>query len=208
VPVAWSEGFSPRPRLSFGLALSTGYESLGEYLDVDLVAEPPADLTGRLTEALPIGLDVQAAVTLDGRPPSLQQDVTFCSWQIDLVGVTEAEARDAVAAALAAPSLVATRTRKGAEVVDDIRPAILELAVVGSSSVVPGVTLTTDLATQPRSLRPAELVSAVFPDLDPQQALEGRVLRTHQWIDHDGERTEPIPLEIAPPVSHLCGACG
>ena len=34
-PVAYSEGFSPRPKLHFGLALSVGHESLAEYVDVD-----------------------------------------------------------------------------------------------------------------------------------------------------------------------------
>src|SRR4029450_4438354 len=34
--VASTEGFSPRPKVHFGLALSVGHESLGEYLDVDL----------------------------------------------------------------------------------------------------------------------------------------------------------------------------
>lgn len=36
LPVAYSQGYSPRARLHFGLALSTGYESLAEYLDIDL----------------------------------------------------------------------------------------------------------------------------------------------------------------------------
>src|SRR5690606_29749085 len=43
IRVSYSEGFSPRPKLSFGLALSTGYESLGEYLDVDLHPEAGVD---------------------------------------------------------------------------------------------------------------------------------------------------------------------
>ena len=47
VAVAYSEGFSPRPRLHFGLALSTGHESLGEYLDIDLA--PGAGGRGRRT---------------------------------------------------------------------------------------------------------------------------------------------------------------
>jgi hypothetical protein len=34
LPVAWSEGFSPHPLLSFSLALPTGCESLAEYLDI------------------------------------------------------------------------------------------------------------------------------------------------------------------------------
>jgi radical SAM-linked protein len=36
LPVASTEGFSPRPKMHFGLALSTGHESCGEYLDIDL----------------------------------------------------------------------------------------------------------------------------------------------------------------------------
>src|SRR3954463_11393327 len=64
VPVAYTEGFSPHPKLSFGLALSTGHESLGEYLDVDFDGSAePVDVEGlpaRLDPCLPIGLDVQA----------------------------------------------------------------------------------------------------------------------------------------------------
>ena len=49
LPVAYSEGFNPRPRLSFGLALSTGHESNGEYIDVDLAADADdIDLAGAL----------------------------------------------------------------------------------------------------------------------------------------------------------------
>src|SRR3954466_12463420 len=60
VPVAYTEGFSPHPKLSFGLALSTGHESFGEYLDIDL-AEPVdvESIPARLDPCLPIGLDVQ-----------------------------------------------------------------------------------------------------------------------------------------------------
>src|SRR3954466_1050052 len=62
VPVAYTEGFSPHPKLSFGLALSTGHESLGEYLDIELT-EPldTEDLKARLDPCLPIGIDVQEA---------------------------------------------------------------------------------------------------------------------------------------------------
>src|SRR6478672_6634244 len=47
VPVAYTEGFSPHPKLSFGLALSTGHESLGEYLDVDMRRRPQPTSTSR-----------------------------------------------------------------------------------------------------------------------------------------------------------------
>jgi len=182
LPVAYTEGFSPRPRLSFGLALSTGHESLGEYLDVDLAdTVDVSSLPARLTPALPIGIDCVAGVALDGTEPSLQQAVTACTWEIELAGVDGARANDAVAAALAAPSLIATRTRKGHEVTDDLRPAIV--------------------ATQPRGLRPGELVEACFGAVEAR-----RVLRTHQWIEQDGARREPIPTD-ATSLPHALGAC-
>src|SRR6188474_2710347 len=56
LPVAYTEGFSPHPKLSFGLALSTGHESLGEYLDVDLAK--PSELgsfPAGLIRCLPLG---------------------------------------------------------------------------------------------------------------------------------------------------------
>ena len=89
LPVAYSEGFNPRPKLSFGLALSTGHESNGEYIDVDLDPERVADLdidslAGLLTTHLPVGLTATGVVVVDRRMPSLQQAVTSCTWQIDV----------------------------------------------------------------------------------------------------------------------------
>src|ERR1700685_4272752 len=66
LPVALSQGFSPHPLLSFGLALPTGCESHGEYLDARLDDAGPDDvpydaLPAVLTPLLPDGVVVQAA---------------------------------------------------------------------------------------------------------------------------------------------------
>ncbi|MFZ6003853.1 MAG: TIGR03936 family radical SAM-associated protein [Actinomycetota bacterium] len=203
VRVAYSEGFSPRPRLSFGLALSTGYESLGEYLDIDLrvdAAVDPAALPALVTPFLPDGMAAQRSVPLELGTESLQASVTSSTWRLEVVGSTADAVEDAVDRALRADELPIVVERKGSEALVDARPAILALAVVSAedgekalpSGVVPlrsSVVLEAELATQPRSLRPAELLRA----LDPTW-LEGRVLRTHQWTSVDGARCEPIPL--------------
>ncbi|HEX4866547.1 MAG TPA: TIGR03936 family radical SAM-associated protein [Acidimicrobiales bacterium] len=188
VRVAYSEGFSPRPRLSFGLALSTGYESLGEYVDIDLHPEAgvePTELPALVTPSLPVGMTAQVAVPLDAGTESLQAAVTSSTWEIEVVGPDRAGLQAAVTRALEATALAITVERKGSPVEVDARPAILALAL--SDGEAP--TLTAELATQPRSLRPAELLRA----LDPAWR-EGRVLRTHQWTLVDGARCEPIPL--------------
>src|SRR5262245_33379910 len=70
LPVASSQGFTPRPRISFGLALPTGAESIAEYVDVDLaddlMANDVAALPATLSALLPDGFDVLVAAE---RPP-------------------------------------------------------------------------------------------------------------------------------------------
>ena len=85
---------------------------------------------------------------------------------------------------LHAGSIVITRERKGQSVSDDVRPAILSCSVIAESLIE------CELATQPRGLRPSELLRALSPELE-----ESSVRRTHQWIARDGAQWEPIPLD-------------
>jgi radical SAM-linked protein len=197
LPVAYSGGFAPRPKISFGLALPTGAESEAEYLDLELVEGTTVDLTTlpvRLTEALPVGVDVRAAAVIDGGEPSLQEAVSSCVWRVEVSGTGHDELCEKVAAVVAAPSLVVTRKRKGNVVTDDIRPGILSLRVVG------GVEVECELATQPRAVRPGELVRAIDPCLE-----EAWVRRTNQWIERDGARGVPLHATDAQHV-RLAGA--
>ena len=196
LPVAYSEGFTPRPKLSFGLALSTGHESDGEYLDVDLDPELGAelDLDGlapHLSAQLPVGMTATGVVVADRRMPSLQQAVTSCTWQIDVLGTDVATAQTAIEAALAAEEIIVTRERKGKEVTDDLRPLVLSLAV--DEPIEDGVRLLAELGTQPRAVRVNELLAALDPPL-----IEHKVLRLHQWIiTDDGQRHDPMSVAAA-----------
>ncbi len=192
LPVAYSGGFRPRPKLSFGLALSTGHESVAEYLDVELadgVAAAVDDLPERLSLELPVGIDVLAAAPIEPGHPSLQEQVQTCTWRIEALDLEPLGAQRLVDAALVAEELVVARSRKGREVTDDLRPAVRCVTVVGPTSG--GTELEAELAVHPRSVRPAELLAA----LDPVLA-EGRVLRTAQWIWNDGARDEPLPVVV------------
>ena len=189
LPVAYSQGFVPHPLVSFGLALPTGCESQGEYLDVRLGAAAPgetpvAELPAALTPLLPEGIDVQAAALVGAAEGSLQQEVASCDWELEVLGVPGEELRERVDNVLTAPILMVRRQRKGREIDDDVRPAILALSVAGPHGQVKA-----ELATHPRGVRPADLVTALGADAAP-----GRACRTHQWIERDGARFEPLPL--------------
>jgi radical SAM-linked protein len=194
-PLAFTEGFSPHPKVSFGLALSTGYESDGEYLDVELAVDDItddrlADLLADLEPSLPDGMAVWGAAVLAPRTASLQEAVAAVEYLVDVEGDPDADDADgpapgrlatACAQVLAADTLLGVRRRKGREVEDDLRPAILELEAVDDRAV----RLVT--ATRPRGARPREILAVLGDGLT-----EGRVRRTHQWIERDGSRCEPL----------------
>ena len=206
VPLAYTQGFSPRPRVSFGLALPTGYQSHAEFLDLELRPDTcdgdavevdggrerttitVAELPAVLSDVLPKGLDVHAVEPLptEGRVESLQEVVTSCTWRFEIRGLDPATARAAVTELLAAPTVPVERERKGERVVDDIRPAVHELAVLGPGAH--GAELEATLAAKPRVVRPSELVSALAPGHEL-----GLATRTHQWTERHGRRCEPLP---------------
>jgi radical SAM-linked protein len=203
LPLAFTLGFSPRPKVSFGLALSTGYESEAEYLDLELAA--PVDLESlpaRLTAALPIGLEVDAVVELEERAPALQEAVAAVTWQVEVTHddgepVPEEMLRDMVAGARSAPALEVTQIRKGRTSVADVRPAIRRLEIVESRVEM-------ELLTQPRGAKPSEVVAAIASfSPAPVTLVVGRAVRTHQWIERDGARCEPLDADTRPRVPQV-----
>jgi len=203
VPLAYTAGFTPRPKISFGLALPTGHESVAEYLDVELTIAGGLDIeatVGQLSDALPVGVEATGGVVLDPGAGSLQEEVTSCTWTMQVPGVALTGVQELVAAALATDSLVVTRTRKGREVTDDLRQALVSATAVGSAE---GSVVTCELLTQPRGVRPTELLAALDPALEP-----GRVCRTHQWIERGGARYEPLDAPLLAPqaLARIAGA--
>jgi uncharacterized protein (DUF2344 family) len=214
LPLAWTQGFSPRPKMSFGLALSTGSVSDAEYIDVildttrvptsnvnpgvspssplALLPCPVEELPGTLTAALPAGLVVLGVAELTAGASSLQQAVTSCSWEIELSETTMTEANDWAQAVLDAPSLIVTRERKGKPVTDDLRPSIRSLQVDPNPDPGSSVVLLAELATQPRALRPTELLEALDAGF-----VATLTRRRHQWIEWDGQRHDPLEVDTA-----------
>jgi radical SAM-linked protein len=196
LPVSYTEGFSPHPRLSFGLALSTGHESLGEYLDVDLdLPESEIDLDAvlaRFDPTLPAGFAVQGAMVVEPGTTSLQEAVTSCVWRMEVTGAHPGVVGTAVEQLLDADQLVVTRERKGRDVTEDLRPSLLALAVRGPTPC--GTELEAELATQPRAFRPQDLLGALAEHVPGAE--HGKVCRTHQWLDADGDRREPLPAPL------------
>lgn len=128
IPMAYSSGFNPHPRISYAGASPTGAASEAEYLEIGLAeVVDPARLAADLDAALPDGLDVLEVV--EASPGSLADRLEASRWVIDLADTPVTVATSAVAAFLASESVAVERmTKKGLRSFDS-RAAVLDLGV-------------------------------------------------------------------------------
>jgi len=129
LPVAYSAGFSPHPRISYAGAAPTTAASEAEYLEIaftDACAAP--DVRDRLNAALPDGIDVIEVLEpadVQGGIAALRLEAS--QWQVSLPGVAPQEAAGAIAAFLAAESAVVERRTSKATRRLDARAAVASL---------------------------------------------------------------------------------
>ncbi len=120
VPVRWSNGFNPRPKMSFPLALSVGIAGRRELMELELEELVPASQVQQAVQAqLPQGVRVAQVERLEAGVRARIEQVVY---RIDLphgLAVTQAQVADL----LRQDSLVVTRGRHGDKHVD-VRPFV------------------------------------------------------------------------------------
>lgn len=133
VPMAYSAGFTPHPKVSYANAAPTGVGSEAEYLEIALVRpRDPRELRRLLDESLPPGLDVMDAV--EARTGGLAERLEASVWELRLDGVTPERARRAAEAFLAADTVEVQRTTKSGVRTFDCRAAVTRLDVTGADA--------------------------------------------------------------------------
>lgn len=131
VPMAYSSGFNPHPRISYAGAAPTGSASEAEYLEIGLAERLDPDSVGATLDAvMPDGLDVVAVAESPGG--SLADLLTASRWRLDTTADPGA-LESAVAAFLAADAVLVERmTKKGMREFDS-RGAVSSLTASGTS---------------------------------------------------------------------------
>jgi len=136
VPMAYSSGFTPHPRISYANASPTGAASEAEYLEIGLSAAcDPGKVRDALDAALPPGLDVVEVVL--ATPGALADLLTGSAWALDLPGVPEPVLAVAVARFLAADEVQVERMTKNGLRHFDARAAVVTLVPATGDEPVP-----------------------------------------------------------------------
>jgi radical SAM-linked protein len=128
IPMAYSSGFNPHPRISYAGAAPTGSASEAEYLELALAeVVVPADVHAMLDEALPPGLDVIEVVESPGG--SLSDLLEASRWRIDLTVDREVTGAAVDRFLAADEALVERMTKKGMRSFD-ARGAVVSLVLL------------------------------------------------------------------------------
>lgn len=133
IPMAYSSGFNPHPRISYMGAAPMGSASEAEYVEIALASViDPARAHADIDEALPDGLDVIEVVVSAG--DSLADRLEGSRWLITLTDTPVEETRRAVEVLLATDEVIVERmTKKGVRSFD-ARAAIQSAEVVDQPS--------------------------------------------------------------------------
>jgi radical SAM-linked protein len=133
LPLAYSQGFHPQPKMNMAAALPLGFSSRCEVLDMRLEQEIPLEnLPTRLNSTLPSGLQVVEVQQVDERAPALQTQVLSAEYEVTLTEIIDlAELKHKIDSVIESKSL--PRERRGK--MYDLRPLIEELQVLESDGL-------------------------------------------------------------------------
>lgn len=162
VPMAFSSGFHPHPRISYANAAPTGTASEAEYVEIAVVERvDPEALRRALDAALPVGLDILAVHDAggDGRTP-LADLLQASQWRIELPGVSPAAAQAARAEFLGRDSAAVTRRVKTGERTLDARAAVVSMDVMSTSDASCAILHMVVRHTTP-AVRPDDILTAL-----------------------------------------------
>jgi len=124
LPVAFTQGFSPHPKMAFASALPVGLSSEGEYLDIIMESDiEPAEFDSRLNSALPSGIKIIQSVKIDPKHPSLMSIIERASYRIFMPFIMEKLA-ECTEAFLSQPYVLVAREKSDSLQYINIRPLI------------------------------------------------------------------------------------
>ncbi|MEV8535150.1 TIGR03936 family radical SAM-associated protein [Streptomyces sp. NPDC051211] len=219
VPMAYSAGFTPHPKVSYANAAPTGTGSEAEYLEIALTeTRDPQKLRELLDESLPAGLDITDAV--EARTSGLADRLTASIWELRLEGVETAEAERATAAFLGAETVEVQRRTKNGMRTFDTRGAVVSLEAHPAPS---------DPADRPQdnacailrlvvrhvtpAVRPDDVLSGLRAVADLAPPVPAAVTRLAQGLfdEESGTVTDPLApdreaVTAAPPTAAVAAA--
>jgi radical SAM-linked protein len=205
VPMAYSAGFNPHPKISYANAAPTGAASEAEYVELGLFRRcDPDQVRQALDAALPDGLDVVDLV--EAGPGALADRLQASRWQVRFTQVDPDSLAAAVRALMAAEQVPVQRLTKSGQRTVDARSALVSARVQGSRDSSPDdgcAILHLVVRHTTPAVRPDDVLAAlrVVADLAPPSPPVATRLAQGPLDEADGEVADPLAADRATSAS-------
>lgn len=189
IPLSFSQGFNPHPRLSFGPPLSLGFSSEAEYLDMEIDAAYDKNLAESMNAFLPKGLKILARKEIKSKVQSLSAAINQSEYLVSLP--QKAPMADSFEGALRqlldAENIDIERKVKGKLKTINIRPYIESIITENNRLHIKTRVIDN------RTVRISEIIKQLFQDAE----INNSFLHVHRLkqLVHDGQKAR-TPLEI------------
>ncbi len=199
VPMAYSAGFSPHPKISYANAAPTGTASEAEYLEIGVARECDADdLRVAIDAALPPGLDIVDVV--EARTSDFAARLQASRWRIALPGLTAEQVAAPLHELLGRSECLVERLTKNGVRTFDVRAALLEGRVAPATDEPDACAILTVVIRQATpAVRPDDVLAALrsvapAPVADGWHQPPPQVTREQQGPLDEGGATDVIVI--------------
>lgn len=203
VPMAFSAGFHPHPKISYAGAAPTGAASEAEYFEISVTERvDPERVRAALDASLPQGLDILEVV--EAGPGSLAERLQASEWEIGFPETDPERVREAVSRLMAAASAPVTRTFKNGPKTFDVRAALVaaDVRVDGEPDSVGYAILRVVVQHTTPVVRPDDILTALRSVADLESAVSPVVTRRAQGL------LQTAPAGVADPLAADKDAAG
>ncbi len=190
LPVNWSQGYNPRPQMTFALPIGVGLATEDDYVDIQLV-EPidPQEVMTRLNPCLPQGFEILAAGPVEASKISLMSLVQAAEYRLQAPGLTAAWRRIPVT-----QPLLVEKFSKGRTLEVDIRPLLIDLKIVSEEELIIRVKAGSSANMRPDLFLLALQTYGELPELAAADCAVTRLALLITDSNHPGEFTSPLQL--------------
>ncbi len=197
IPMGYSAGFSPHPKISYHGAAPTGVASEAEYLEIGLARLMDAEAVRVALDAcLPAGLDIEECLPV--AEGTLAERIDASRWQITLPGLDPSTVDAAGKIFLATPAIPVERPTKSGRRTVDARAAVVSLTVADSEPTGSCAILTVVVRQVTPAVRPDDVIAALATVAACVPTAPARAIRLAQGrLDDSGQLTDPLAPERA-----------
>ncbi|MDZ7374736.1 MAG: TIGR03960 family B12-binding radical SAM protein [candidate division KSB1 bacterium] len=195
LPLAYSQGFNPRPKISCGPALPLGVTSDAEYLDVTVESRPAGDLASRIRPFLPAGLEIRQITRIAGRQASLSALVNRLTYEVTLDPPMDPQGlSQQILSFLARKEIIVQRKRTGGGEEEEAKEVDIRPFVESIQTLEKGKKLRIVLKVREgRTARVHEVLQELLGQ-DAHEVLRHRIHRTGIFVAQGHRLLSPMEL--------------